>query len=233
LFSAVSGAGLGENAAPDWEPRRGTTHFVVGGRDLETQRHKSNSFPAAFDPKLPNAHSFFKSAARVERRSAREHIRRMDMLVNEAMSTDVAIVSADQSIGEAARFMADFDIGVLPVEANDRLVGMITDRDIAVRAVAGGQSPDIPVADVMTTDVKYCFEDDTVDEVAKNMADLKVRRLPVLDRNKRLVGILTLGDIAIADGPHNAGGALCVISRPGGAHSQSSTEAEGPGQAIL
>ena len=97
---------------------------------------------------------------------------------------------------------------------------MITDRDIAIRAVAAGKGPDTPVRDIMSEEVKYCFADDDLDEVAKNMADIKVRRLPVVDRNKRLVGIVSLGDVALTDGPTNAGDALCSISEPGGAHSQ-------------
>jgi len=138
------------------------------------------------------------------------------------MSDDVQIASPNQSIRDAASLMAKIDAGVLPVGDNDRLVGMITDRDIAVRAIALGKGPDTPVRDVMSQDVKYCFEDDDVDDVAQNMADIKVRRLPVLNKSKRLVGIVSLGDLAIADGPANAGEALCGISEPGGAHSQSS-----------
>lgn len=155
------------------------------------------------------------------------------MLVNQAMTGDVTIVNPNQSIREAARLMADLDVGTLPVGTNDRLVGMITDRDIAVRAIAAGKSPDTRVAEVMTAEVKYCFEDDTLSSISKNMADIKVRRLPVLNKDKRLVGILSLGDIAVADGPEHAGGALCQISRPGGAHSQSTVEAPDLAQGLL
>jgi CBS domain-containing protein len=143
------------------------------------------------------------------------------MQVREAMSDDVQIANPNQTIRDAALLMAKIDAGSLPVGENDRLVGMITDRDIAVRAIALGKGPDTPVRDVMSQEVKYCFEDDDVDEVAQNMADIKVRRLPVLNKGKRLVGIVSLGDLAIADGPANAGEALCGISEPGGAHSQS------------
>jgi CBS domain-containing protein len=118
--------------------------------------------------------------------------------------------------------MAQLDIGALPVEESDRLVGMITDRDIAVRAVAQGRGADTPIRDVMSHDVKYCFEDQTIDEVTRNMGDIRVRRLPVLSREKRLVGILSLGDLAIdATAQDEAGEALGGISRPGGQHSQS------------
>jgi len=143
------------------------------------------------------------------------------MQVRDAMSDDVQIASPNQSIRDAALLMAKIDAGVLPVGDNDRLVGMITDRDIAVRAIALGKGPDTPVREVMSGEVKYCFEEDDVDDVAQNMADIKVRRLPVLNKDKRLVGIVSLGDLAIADGPTNAGEALCSISEPGGAHSQS------------
>jgi CBS domain-containing protein len=99
---------------------------------------------------------------------------------------------------------------------------MITDRDIAVRAVALGHGPDTPVRDVMSRDIKYCYEDQSIDEVTQNMGELRIRRLPVLTREKRLIGILSLGDLAIDEGARDeAGEALGGISRPGGQHSQS------------
>jgi CBS domain-containing protein len=143
------------------------------------------------------------------------------MKVSEAMTTDVRIASPSQTIQQAARMMAEIDAGVLPVGDNDRLVGMITDRDIAVRAVAGGLPANTPVSEIMSREVKYCFADDDVDEVAHNMGDIQVRRLPVLNKDKRLVGILSLSDIAMAEGPEPAGEAICGISEPGGQHSQS------------
>lgn len=142
------------------------------------------------------------------------------MQVSEAMSHDVTISSPRQTIRDAAAAMAKLDAGVLPVGENDRLVGMITDRDIAIRAIAAGKGPTTPVRDVMSKEVLYCFEDDDISEVAQNMADNKLRRMPVLNREKRLVGIISLGDIAMVDGPANAGEALCTISEPGGEHSQ-------------
>ena len=144
------------------------------------------------------------------------------MKVREAMTQDVRLVTPDQPISEAARLMAELDIGALPVQENDRLVGMITDRDIAVRAVAQCRGPDTRVADVMSREVKYCYEDQSIDEVTQNMGELRIRRLPVLNRDKRLVGILSLGDLAIDEGARDeAGEALGGISRPGGQHSQS------------
>jgi len=144
------------------------------------------------------------------------------MKVREAMTRDVRLVKPDQPIREAARLMGELDIGALPVEENDRLVGMITDRDIAVRAVGAGRGPDTAVRDVMTREIKYCYEDQTIDEVTQNMGELRIRRLPVLSREKRLIGILSLGDLAIDEGARDeAGEALGGISRPGGQHSQS------------
>jgi CBS domain-containing protein len=146
----------------------------------------------------------------------------MTMKVREAMTRDVQLVKPEQPISAAAKLMADLDIGALPVQENDRLVGMITDRDIAVRAVAVGRGPDTPVGEVMSREIKYCYEDQTVDEVTQNMGELRIRRLPVLTRDKRLIGILSLGDLAIDEGARDeAGEALGGISRPGGQHSQS------------
>jgi len=142
------------------------------------------------------------------------------MLVCEAMTTDVEIVHPRQSIREAAHLMAQLDIGVLPVADGDHLVGMITDRDIAVRAVASGALPQARVGEFMTPEVKYCYADDDLDEVLDNMADLKVRRLPVLNDDKRLVGILSLSDAAQDYRPKMAGQTLSRITRPGGQHTQ-------------
>jgi CBS domain-containing protein len=145
------------------------------------------------------------------------------MKVSEAMTHDVRIASPSETIRQAAHIMAEIDAGVLPVGENDRLVGMITDRDIAVRAVAAGKSPDTPIREVMSSDdVCYCFDDEEIGEVASNMADIKVRRLPVVNRDKRLVGILSLGDISQASSQDQpAAEALCGICEPGGQHSQS------------
>jgi len=146
------------------------------------------------------------------------------MKVSEAMTQDVQLANPNETLQQAAQAMAMLDAGILPVGENDRLVGMITDRDIAIKGVACGMGPEAKIRDVMTADVKYCFEDQDLAEVTKNMADIHVRRLPVLDHDKRLVGIISLGDIAVntkgknkADG---AGQALRGISRPGGQHSQ-------------
>lgn len=144
------------------------------------------------------------------------------MKVREAMTRDVRIATPNESIRQAAQAMSEIDAGVLPVGENDRLVGMITDRDIAIRAVAAGKSPRTPISDIMSADVCYCFDDQDIGDVAANMGEIKVRRLPVLNRDKRLVGILSLGDMALADGQDKpTTEALCGISEPGGQHSQS------------
>jgi CBS domain-containing protein len=115
--------------------------------------------------------------------------------VIDVMTRDVRIANPDQTIREIASAMADADVGSLPVGENDRLVGMITDRDIVLRAVAQGRGPSTMVRDVMTEHIEYCFEDDDVGSVAENMAALGVRRLAVLNRDKRLVGIVALSNI--------------------------------------
>ncbi|HKE93826.1 MAG TPA: CBS domain-containing protein [Povalibacter sp.] len=146
------------------------------------------------------------------------------MKVRDTMTRDVRLIRPDQTIREAAHLMAELDIGCLPVEDNDRMVGMITDRDIAVRAVSEGLGPQTLVRQVMSSEVMYCYDDQSVDEVTRNMADLRLRRLPVVNRSKRLVGILSLGDLAVDEQAQGeAGEALCGISRPGGRHSQSSS----------
>ena len=142
------------------------------------------------------------------------------MQVRQAMSRNVHTAVPNETIRDAARDMVKSDLGFLPVEENDRMIGMITDRDIAVRAVAEGRGPDTPVREVMTRDVKYCFEDDEIEDVCRNMADIQVRRLPVVNRDKRLVGIVSLADLASNGNARMAGEALQGISQPGGSHTQ-------------
>ena len=144
------------------------------------------------------------------------------MKVKEAMTRDVRIARPDEPVRDVAKAMATLDIGAIPVGENDRLVGMITDRDIAVRGVAMGKAPGTAVREIMTTDVKYCFEDQDLDEVLRNMGDIQVRRLPVVNRDKRLVGIVSLGDAAQETQSARAGEALSGVSRPGGERSQTS-----------
>jgi CBS domain-containing protein len=141
------------------------------------------------------------------------------MKVFEAMTRDVTVANPLQTICDAAKLMAAADAGALPVGENDRLVGVITDRDIAIRAVARNLPPTTPIRDVMSKEVLYCFEDEDIAHVAENMGEQQIRRLPVLDRDKRLVGIISLGDIATST-PRQAGRAVADISRPGGKHDQ-------------
>lgn len=137
------------------------------------------------------------------------------MRIDEIMTRDVRLASPDWSIREAAQTMASIDSGFMPVAENDRLVGTITDRDIAIRAIAEGKGPDTKVQDIMSKDVKYCFEDEDVSDVARNMADIQIRRLPVVNRDKRLVGVVSLGDLAIeAAANEDAEMALSGISEP-------------------
>lgn len=143
------------------------------------------------------------------------------MRVAEVMTRDVRLAAPDQSIIDAAKMMADCDCGVIPVSENDRLVGMITDRDIVIRALAQGKSGDTRIRDVMSAEVKYCFEDDDIDDVARNMGDIQIRRLPVVDQNKRLTGIVTLGDIAHTPQTQAATDALAGISERPSEHTSS------------
>lgn len=121
------------------------------------------------------------------------------MIVKDCMTTRVELGTPDMCLRDAALKMRDGDFGVLPIQKGDRLVGMITDRDIAIRCVAeGADAKKIKVGEVMTEKVLYCFEDQSLDEVAKNLGENQVRRLPVVNREKRLVGILALADLTKA-----------------------------------
>ena len=138
------------------------------------------------------------------------------MKISECMTRDVQLANPDMSLREAARMMGRCDAGVLPVGENDRLVGMITDRDIAIRAVAEGKGPDTKVRDVMSQEqVMYCYDDEELSHVAQNMAENQVRRLPVVNRDKRLVGIVSLGDVATSASQSTAGEAVKGVSKPG------------------
>jgi CBS domain-containing protein len=147
------------------------------------------------------------------------------MKVSEFMTQDVQVVTPDQPIQEAAQFMLRSDAGAMPVSEGDKLVGMVTDRDIAVRGVAEGLGPDTPVRDVMTEDLVYCFDDEEVEAVAMKMSDAQVRRMPVLSRDgENLVGIVSLGDISRSDQGEAASVALDGITDPGGEHNQTSED---------
>jgi CBS domain-containing protein len=136
------------------------------------------------------------------------------MQVQEIMHSDVHLADPNMTIRDAARRMRDENIGALPVGENDRLIGMVTDRDIVMRAIANDRSPgDTIVREVMSEGVCYCFENDDVRQAAQVMARHQVRRLPVLNRSKRLVGVVALADLCRSEGTA-AQGALKGISEP-------------------
>jgi CBS domain-containing protein len=120
------------------------------------------------------------------------------MQLSDIMTSNPVVLAPDTMLRDAAQKMRDLDSGVMPVGENDRLVGMLTDRDITVRATADGKDPNTtPVRDVMTSDVVYCFADDDIEMAARTMEENQIRRVIVLDRDKRLVGIASLGDLAV------------------------------------
>jgi len=142
------------------------------------------------------------------------------MKVSDCMTREVRIVDPAETLQTAARSMANIDAGILPVGKNDRLVGVITDRDIAIRAVGTGRAADAKVGDVMSQEVRYCYADDDVEDILDNMAEQQIRRLPVVDRNKRLVGIVSISDLAANGEKARTGETLGEIARPSGLHSQ-------------
>jgi CBS domain-containing protein len=142
------------------------------------------------------------------------------MKVSEVMTRDVQTVRADQPVQEAASFMLSSDAGSIPVMDGDRLIGMITDRDIAVRGVAKGHGPDTPVGDLMTNDLVILRIDDEIEDAASKMSEAQVRRLPVIDQDERLCGIVSLGDLSRETDSDCANEALEGVSEPGGQHQQ-------------
>ena len=142
------------------------------------------------------------------------------MKISEVMTTDVETVSADQTAREAASFMLRADAGSIPVCEGGKVIGMVTDRDIALRAIAEGRGPDTPVSDLMSDGIVCAHEDEDVQTVAQRMSDEQVRRMPVLDSDENLVGIVSLGDLSRETGGDAAHQALEGISAPGGQHQQ-------------
>jgi len=142
------------------------------------------------------------------------------MKISEVMTRDVQTVRPDQPVQEAASFMLSADAGSIPVSDGGRLVGMITDRDIAVRGVARGYGPDTPVRELMTDEIICVREDDDVDDVASKMSQAQVRRLPVIDSREQLCGIVSLGDLSRQADEDSAAEALQGVSEPGGSHRQ-------------
>jgi CBS domain-containing protein len=130
------------------------------------------------------------------------------MKVSDCMSRNVRLCSPDDSLREVARKMKQADAGAMAVGEKHRLVGMITDRDIVLRAVAEGKGLDTPVREVMTREVYYAFDDEDLDSAAATMSQLKIRRLPVLDHQRRIVGILSLSDVWSCEEAPRAAAAL-------------------------
>ena len=133
--------------------------------------------------------------------------------ISEVMTTNVKVVRPDDTVQNAARMMAELDVGAIPVCDGARLQGMITDRDITIRATAEGRGGETRVKEVMTQDVVWCTEEDDTQEVLQRMGEAQVRRIPVVDRDKNLVGIVALGDLAVED-EDNVDEALRDISMP-------------------
>ena len=139
----------------------------------------------------------------------------MDHQLKDVMSRNVKVISPDMTIEDAAKTMCSGDFGMMPVGENDRMIGTISDRDITVRAVAEGKGPATKVRDVMSAGIFWAYEDETVDQAAKLMSKHQVRRLPVVNRDKRLVGIVALGDFAVDRSEIKpAAEALSKISEP-------------------
>lgn len=142
------------------------------------------------------------------------------MKISEVMTRDVQTVRPDQPVREAANFMLSADAGSIPVTEGDRLIGMITDRDIAVRGIAKGYGPDTLVRELMTDDLIVVRVDDDIEEAATKMSEAQVRRLPVIDADERLCGIVSLGDLSREADDDTAAEALEGVSQPGGQHQQ-------------
>jgi len=142
------------------------------------------------------------------------------MKVSEVMTRDVQTVRPDQPVQQAASFMLNADAGSIPVTDGDRLIGMITDRDIAVRGVAKGYGPDTPVRELMTNEIICARDDEDVEDIASRMSKAQVRRLPVIDRDERLCGIVSLGDLSREADDDCASEALEGVTQPGGQHQQ-------------
>ena len=135
--------------------------------------------------------------------------------LKELMSRDVKVISPDLTIWDAAKQMRDGDFGMMPVGEDDRLIGTISDRDIVIRAIAEGKDAGTKVRDAMSEGVVWAYEDHFVEQAAKIMSERQVRRLPVVDRDKQLVGIVALGDLAVESSEiQPAAQALSEISRP-------------------
>jgi len=138
------------------------------------------------------------------------------MDLRDIMTRNVEVVSAGASLKNAAKKMKDLDVGLIPVCDGDRLKGVLTDRDITIRATADGRDPSkTKVSEVMSTDLAYCLEDQEVEEAVSVMEARQIRRLPIVNQDKRLIGIISLADIAVHVGDRDLSGeTLEEISAP-------------------
>ena len=135
--------------------------------------------------------------------------------LKDVMTRDVQVIGPDETIQEAARQMRKGNFGMLPVGENDRMIGAISDRDIAINAVSEGKSPGTKVREVMSEGIVWAYEDDALDDAAKLMSKHQIRRLPIVDAGKRLVGIVALGDFAVENSDiESVGETLSEISKP-------------------
>lgn len=126
--------------------------------------------------------------------------------IKDVMSPNFKWMAPDSPVAQVAQQMRDMDCGFMPLAENDKMIGMVTDRDITVRAIAEGKDPaNTPARDIMTPKTYYCFDDQDVEEVCNNMGEIQVRRLPVVNRDKRLVGVVSMGDLAQAASRTNVG----------------------------
>ena len=139
--------------------------------------------------------------------------------LKDVMSHNVKVLSPDATLMDAARQMRDGDFGLMPISENDRMIGAISDRDIVVRAIAEHKGPDTPVREVMSNSILWAYENDSVEKATKIMSENQIRRLPIVNADKRLVGIVALGDLAVeAADMKPAGEALTGISQPSQPH---------------
>lgn len=139
------------------------------------------------------------------------------MKVRDAMTRNVQTARPGDTVQQVARQMSELDTGFIPICEGERVVGLLTDRDIAIRAVAEGKGPQTPATEIMTSGAETAFEDDDLDEVTDKMAKLQIRRLVILDRNHKLCGVLSLGDVALEGKAKDAGHTLADISESGDA----------------
>ena len=203
VFSNVTRAEI--ESSPEYDPAKATA------RDYEEALHRHYRKPTywnTWDEPVTALSRQPSSLAEPDQSTDAQH----PIRVNVAMTKEVQVVRPDQSIFEAANMMAKLDVGALPVVENGRLTGIITDRDIVIRGVAKAKATSTTVSELMTPTIEVCYDDDSIDEVARCMAKWQIRRLPVLSRDKNLVGIIAVADLAALEQPHIVGIAITGIS---------------------